>query len=259
MATPLARPIPRSGFASDWRRQGLPLFHWRSPLSVRFLEGGESCLVAELGDTIDIGVNRQVRALDVALERARVKGVLEAVPTYRSLAVYYDRLTISRDALMQQVALLYRSLGSQAEPPSKVVEILTVYGGEDGPDLEFVARHSGLSRETVVQLHSEPLYHVYMRGFTAGFPYLGDLPERLSVPRLSTPRLKVPAGSVGIGGRQTGIDPIESPGGWRIIGRTSFRLFDLSSEPPTSILPGDTVRFVPSAPHEYAGGQSGRL
>ncbi len=221
-------------------------------MSVRFLDGGESCLVVELGDAIDIGVNRQVRALDVAIERARLKGVLEAVPTYRSLAIYYEPLTISRDVLRQQVGLLYGSLGDQAERSSKVVEIPTVYGGDYGPDLEFVARRHGLSQEAVVHLHSEPLYHTYMLGFTAGFPYLGDLPERLTVPRLSTPRLKVPPAPVGIGGRQTGIYPIESPGGWRIIGRTSFRLFDPSSHPPTRIRPGDKVRFVPIAAHEYA-------
>jgi len=226
---------------------------------IRFLDGGESCLVAELSDAIDLSVNRRVRALDAALEQARVNGVLEAVPTYRSLAVYYDPLTIGRDALLQQISLLYRSLGTQAEPQSKIVEIPTVYGGECGPDLEFVARHNGLSPEAVIRLHSQPLYQVYMLGFTPGFPYLGDLPERLSVPRLSTPRLRVPAGSVGIGGRQTGIYPIESPGGWRIIGRTSVCLFDPSYDPPTPILPGDTVRFVPSASQEDVGGQPGRL
>jgi inhibitor of KinA len=217
-------------------------------LSVRFLEGGESCLVVELGNAIEIALNRQVRALELAVEQARVKGVLEAVPTYRSLAIYYDPLTIDRETLRQQVGLLYNALGDQGDRTPKDVEIPTVYGGEYGPDLEFVARHSGLSSEEVVQLHSEPLYHVYMLGFMAGFPYLGDLAERLAVPRLSTPRLKVPAGSVGIGGRQTGIYPVESPGGWRIIGRTSLRLFDPSSEAPTPIFPGDKVRFVPIAP-----------
>lgn len=217
-------------------------------MSVRFLEGGESCLVVELGNVIEIALNRQVRALELVVEQARVKGVLEAVPTYRSLAIYYDPLTIDRETLRQQVGLLYNALGDQGDRTPKEVEIPTVYGGEYGPDLEFVARHSGLSSEEVVQLHSEPLYHVYMLGFMAGFPYLGDLAERLAVPRLSTPRLKVPAGSVGIGGRQTGIYPVESPGGWRIIGRTSLRFFDPSSEAPTPILPGDKVRFAPIAP-----------
>jgi len=227
-------------------------------LSVRYRDSGESCLVVELGDAIDVALNRQVRALGLALEQARVKGVLEAVPTYRSLAIYCDPLTIDRDALKAQVLSLYSSLEDVGDQTPRVVEIPTVYGGEYGPDLEFVARHSGLSRDEVVRLHSEPLYHVYMLGFMAGFPYLGDLAERLAVPRLSTPRLTVKAGSVGIGGRQTGIYSVESPGGWRIIGRTPLRLFDPSAEAPTVILPGDKVRFVRIEPHEYGRGQSGR-
>lgn len=228
-------------------------------MSVRFLDGGESCLVVELGDAIDLAVNRQVRALGLALEQARVKGVLEAVPTYRSLAIYYDPLTIDREALRAQVGTLYGSLGDQDDQTPRVVEVPTVYGGAYGPDLEFVARHSGLAPDEVIRLHAEPIYHVYMLGFMAGFPYLGDLAERLAVPRLSTPRLKVPAGSVGIGGRQTGIYPVESPGGWRIIGRTPVRLFDPSAEPPIPILPGDKVRFVRIEPHEYESEQRGRL
>ncbi|MBF8297908.1 MAG: putative carboxylase, partial [candidate division NC10 bacterium] len=130
------------------------------------------------------------------------------------------------------------------EHRSRVVEIRTVYGGVCGPDLEFVARHTGLSEDEVIRLHTEPLYHVYMLGFTGGFPYLGGLSERLSVPRLHTPRLKVPAGSIGIAGTQTGVYPLESPGGWRIIGCTSLCLFDASRQVPTPILPGDKVRFV---------------
>ncbi|MDD5558371.1 5-oxoprolinase subunit PxpB [Candidatus Methylomirabilis sp.] len=228
-------------------------------MSVRLLDGGECCLVVELGEAIDLAVNRHVRALGLALEQARGNGVLEAVPTYRSLAIYYDPMTIDRDALGQQIGMLYDSLGDQDDQTPRVIEIPTVYGGAYGPDLEFVARHSGLSPDEVIRLHTEPLYHVYMLGFMAGFPYLGDLAERLAIPRLSTPRLKVPAGSVGIGGRQTGIYSIESPGGWRIIGRTFLRLFDPSAEVPTPMLPGDKVRFVRIEPHEYESEQRGRL
>lgn len=228
-------------------------------MSIRLLDGGECCLVVEMGEAIDLAVNRRVRALGLALEQARVNGVLEAVPTYRSLAIYYDPMTIDRDTLGQQIGTLYDSLGGQDDQAPKVIEIPTVYGGAYGPDLDFVAHHSGLSRDEVIRLHTEPLYHVYMLGFIAGFPYLGDLAERLMVPRLSTPRLKVPAGSVGIGGRQTGIYSIESPGGWRIIGRTFLRLFDPSTEVPTPMLPGDKVRFVPIEPYEYESEQRGRL
>ena len=213
-------------------------------MPVRILDAGESCLVVELGDRIDVALNVQVRALGLAVERAGLPGVVEAVSTYRSLAIYYDPLRIGRDNLREKIDTLLHSPLEEAEQRSKVVEIPTVYGGEHGPDLGFVARHTGLSEEEVVRLHTEPLYHAYMLGFTAGFAYLGGLSERLSTPRLPTPRLRVQAGSVGIGGAQTGVYPLEGPGGWRIIGRTSLCLFDASRQPPTPILPGDKVRFV---------------
>ena len=215
-----------------------------SRIVVRFVDAGESCLVVELGDRINVALNLQVRALCLAVERAGLAGVQEAVPTYRSLAIYYDPLRIGRGALKENIDELLCSTLDQVEHKSRVVEIPTVYGGECGPDLEFVARHTGLSEHEVICLHTEPLYHVYMLGFTGGFPYLGGLSERLSVPRFHTPRLKVPAGSVGIAGTQTGVYPLESPGGWRIIGRTSLCLFDPSRRIPTLILPGDKVRFV---------------
>jgi KipI family sensor histidine kinase inhibitor len=213
-------------------------------LSVRFVDAGESCLVVELGDRIDVALNLQVRALCLAVERAGLAGVQEAVPTYRSLAIYYDPLRIGRGALKENIDALLHSTLDQVKEQPRVVEVPTVYGSEFGPDLEFVARHTGLSPDEVICLHTEPLYHVYMLGFTGGFPYLGGLSERLSVPRLRTPRLMVPAGSVGIAGTQTGVYPLESPGGWRIIGRTSLCLFDPSRQIPTPILPGDKVRFV---------------
>ena len=220
-------------------------------MPVRILDAGESCLVVELGERIDVALNLQVRALGLAVEQASLAGITEVVPTYRSLAIYYDPLRIDRDDLRQKIDALTRSAPEEMAQRSTVVEIPTVYEGEHGPDLEFVARHTGLSQDEVIRLHTEPLYHVYMLGFTAGFAYLGGLPERLTVPRLPTPRLKVPAGSVGIGGTQTGVYPLESPGGWRIIGCTSLRLFDASRRPPTPILPGDKVRFVRLDEEEY--------
>jgi KipI family sensor histidine kinase inhibitor len=226
-------------------------------LAVRFRDAGESCLVVELGERIDIAVNLQVRALCLAIERARLTGIQEAVPTYRSLAIYYDPLMIDREALKEQIQAVQGSLGDEGEQRTKVVEIPTVYGGKYGPDLDIVARHTGLSQDEVIRLHIEPLYYVYMLGFTAGFAYLGGLSERLSVPRLPTPRLKVPAGSVGIAGTQTGVYPRESPGGWRIIGRTYLRLFDPSLQVPTPIFPGDKVRFVRIEAQEYQKGACG--
>lgn len=213
-------------------------------MPVRFLDAGECCLVVEFGDRIDVAVNVQVRALGLAVEGARIGGVQEAVPTYCSLAIYYDPLAIERDILKAHVESLLASAPGRPDEQPRMVEIPTVYGGVYGPDLDFVARYTGLAQDEVIRLHTEPLYHVFMLGFTAGFAYLGGLPERLSVPRLSTPRQRVPAGSVGIGGTQTGIYPRDSPGGWRIVGRTYVRLFDPSAEPPTLLLPGDKVRFV---------------
>ncbi len=220
-------------------------------MAVRFLDAGESCLVVELGDRIDIALNLQVRTLCLAVERAGIAGVQEVVPTYRSLAIYYDPLATERDVLKDQIIGLLSSSGGEGGPRPKLVEIPAVYGGEYGPDLEFVGHHTGLAQDEVIRLHAEPLYHVYMLGFTAGFAYLGGLSERLSVPRLPTPRLKVPAGSVGIAGTQTGVYPLESPGGWRIIGRTSLRLFDATRQVPTPISPGDKVRFVPIGERDY--------
>ncbi len=226
-------------------------------MAVRFLDAGESCLVVELGDRIDIALNLQVRTLCLAVERAGIAGVQEAVPTYRSLAIYYDPLATDRDVLKDQIIGLLSSSGGEGAPRPKLVEIPAVYGGEFGPDLEFVGHHTGLAQDEVIRLHAEPLYHVYMLGFTAGFAYLGGLSERLSVPRLPTPRLKVPAGSVGIAGTQTGVYPLESPGGWRIIGRTSLRLFDAARQVPTPISPGDKVRFVPIEERDYLKAVSG--
>jgi KipI family sensor histidine kinase inhibitor len=215
-------------------------------LTARFLDAGESCLVIELGDRIDLAVNRRVRALALAVEQAGLAGVREAVPTYRSLGVYYDPLKIERRALEGRINELLGSVQEGAiEEQARIVEIPTIYGGEHGPDLPLVARHANLPEDEVIRLHAEPLYDVYMLGFTGGFAYLGGLSERLAVPRLSTPRLRVPAGSVGIGGMQTGIYPVESPGGWRIIGRTFLRLFDPGRQPPVLVLPGDKVRFAP--------------
>ena len=151
--------------------------------------------------------------------------------------------------------MLFRSGGGEERRP-RVVEIPTVYGGEYGPDLDFVASYGSLSHDEVIRQHTEPLYHVHMLGFTPGFAYLGGLPDRLSVPRLATPRLTVPAGSVGVADKQTGVYAIDSPGGWRIIGRTHLRLFDASRQVPTSILPGHKVRFVRIEEHEYREGAS---
>jgi len=220
-------------------------------MSVRYLLAGERGLVVEFGNAVSLEINSQVRALALGIEAARIPGIIEVVPTYRSLGIQYDPAVMSFDDLVSRVGEVLARVDSAILPPPKRVEIPAVYGGTYGPDLPFVAQHARLSEAEVVRLHSEMEYPVYMIGFTAGFAYMGGLPERLHTPRLTSPRTRVPRGSVGIGGAQTGAYPAETPGGWRIIGRTYLDLFDPSKEVPTPIQPGDTVRFVPITEEEY--------
>ena len=178
----------------------------------------------------------------------------EAVPSYRSLLVHYDPLQLSCEEVETFLSEMLQKCAETPPPESRLVEISTVYGGECGPDIEFVAEHSGLSVKDVIRLHSGATYTVYMLGFTPGFPYLGGLPEAIAAPRLPTPRKSVPAGSVGIAGPQTGIYPSATPGGWRLIGRTPVTLFDPQRSPPAVLRPGDQVRFVPTPAEEVEGG-----
>ena len=159
--------------------------------------------------------------------------------------VQYDPMLVSFGDLREAISEVGSKLKDGKAGAGRLVEIPTLYGGEYGPDLEFVAEQAGLSVEEAVGLHSGVDYLVYMMGFTPGFPYLGGLPERLATPRLTTPRTVIPAGSVGIAESQTGVYPLASPGGWQLIGRTPLRLFDVERDPPSLISAGDRVRFVP--------------
>jgi KipI family sensor histidine kinase inhibitor len=218
--------------------------------ALRLVPAGDRCLVVECGDGIDASVNDVVHRLSRAIDDAGLPGVTESVPTYRSLAVHIDPLLTSVDVLRPAIAALAERCAA-AVPlapegrSGRLVEIPVVYGGVYGPDIEEVARHCGLSPGEIVARHAAVAYRVYMMGFTPGFPYLGGMDSSLATPRLSSPRTSVPAGSVGIAAEQTGIYPISSPGGWRLIGRTPLRLFDPSDDPPSLIDAGDTVRFVP--------------
>jgi inhibitor of KinA len=218
----------------------------------RFLPAGDQALVVELGEEIDPETNRRVHDLARVIDENAVAGVVDLIPTYRSLLVQYDPLATSYRALNDEVVQLLGNLAELARPDPNTVEVPTLYGGESGPDLEFVAEHAGLNTEEVVATHSGTEYLVYMMGFTPGFPYLGGLPERLHTRRLETPRSEIPAGSVGIAEGQTGVYPVASPGGWRLIGRTPLVLFDPRRDPPSIISAGDRVRFVPlSGEDEY--------
>jgi len=213
----------------------------------RLLPLGEQGLVVELGDTIDPEVNAWVHRLAAVVRTEALAGVTELVPTYRSLLIIFDPLCITRIELTERITRLAAPAESAALPgaASRVVRVPVCYGGEFGPDLEFVARHAGLSIDEVIALHAAREYPVYLLGFTPGFPYLGGLPERIAAPRLETPRKLVAAGSVGIAGSQSGIYPVASPGGWRIIGRTPLRVFDPGRDQPFLAAAGDLVRFEP--------------
>ncbi len=203
---------------------------------------GDAALFVELGNEIDEQWNAQVYSL--ASRITALTGVVECVPAYASLLVEFDPERIAYEELARQVGALLEQAAVENSGPSRVVEIPTRYGGEFGPDLEFVARHNGLSPAEVIAIHTSRPWRVFMLGFTPGFPYIGPLPLSIAAPRLSTPRAHVPAGSVGIAGRQTGIYPRESPGGWQLIGRTDLVLFEPTRDPPTLLMPGDMVQFV---------------
>jgi inhibitor of KinA len=218
---------------------------------------GDAALLVRFGDRIDPALFGRVRAFCASLDEDPVAGTVEVVPAYASVAIYYDPLETDSDRLAAAIRARLDRLAEAPTPQSRSVVIPVCYGGEDGPDLEWLAAQHGMTPDEVVALHSGAVYTVYMIGFTPGFPYLGGLPEELATPRRETPRLAIPAGSVGIAGNQTGVYPLESPGGWHIIGRTPFRLFRPDRDPPSLLRPGDTVRFRPITKQEFDAWQEG--
>jgi inhibitor of KinA len=220
---------------------------------VRMLDAGEQGLVVEFGNEIDPVLNARVRRLARIVATQMADRILEVVPTYRSLMVYFDPLIISRRALQENIAGYLGDLDSVtvANDTARVITIPVSYGGEFGPDLEFVATHNAITEDEVVAIHTSTPYLVYMLGFTPGFPYLGGMSERISAPRLDVPRVRIPVGSVGIAGKQTGIYPIESPGGWRLIGRTPLPVFDPLAENPFLFAAGDYLLFSAIQADEY--------
>lgn len=224
-------------------------------MSARFLPAGDSAIAVEFGREIDLNINNQVAAMrtviEAAIDEGKLKGIVELVPTYGSLLVVYDQLTVGYAGLIEQLKILAEGLEGVEIPDREVVEIPVVYGGEYGPDLGIVAQLNSLSEDEVIKRHSEAEYPIYMLGFVAGFPYLGGMDKSIAAPRKQTPRLKIPAGSVGIAGQQTGIYSVESPGGWQIIGRTPLKLYDADREKPILLRAGQSIRFKPITEAEY--------
>jgi inhibitor of KinA len=206
---------------------------------------GDSALLVELGDKIDSAINHRVHALNALLQANSIAGIIETVPAYCTLLIHYDPLILTFDQVAHWVKDKMNQLDDSLNRKPRQLEVPVRYGGASGPDLEAVAVSKGISIADVIRIHSEREYTVYMMGFTPGFPYLGTLDERIIMPRLETPRTLVKAGSVAIAGSQTGIYPLDSPGGWHLIGWTPLKLFDPTSDSPFLFSPGDIVKFIP--------------
>lgn len=220
---------------------------------------GDRALLIHLGDTIDEATHRLVRAVCARLIDRPVLGTIELVPAFASVAIHYEPRLVSNGAragspyerYALEIEETLHDLDVGQLPAPRRIEIPVVYGGEYGPDLEAVAQQHGLGADDVVRLHTGATYRVYMLGFAPGFAYMGGLPDAIATPRRAEPRTAVPAGTVGIGGSQTGVYPLVSPGGWQLIGRTPLRLFDARRLPPTLLSVGDVVTFRVIEPNEF--------
>jgi inhibitor of KinA len=210
---------------------------------MKIVAASDSSLLVEFGDTVSPQMHARVLALFRALLADRDPRIRNLHPAYASLLIDFDALQLSHEQLTVHIDKLIDSESGIEPAPSRNVEIPVCYDAEFGPDLGDVAAHNDISVEEVVHLHTSAAYLVYFLGFSPGFAYMGGLPEKLRTPRLDTPRIRVAAGSVGIAGEQTGVYPMDSPGGWRLIGRTPERMFDPCANPPTRLQAGDTVRF----------------
>lgn len=219
--------------------------HWR------IVPAGDSALIVEFEERIDPAINARAIALADSLQAAAIAGVRDVVPTYRSVAVFFDPLRTNYDALLERIE---RDAGRPAPDAARQAEPLRIpvcYGGDLGPDLGAVAAFGGISADEVIALHASATYRVFMLGFVPGFAYMGIVDARIAAPRHSTPRVRVPAGSVGIAGVQTGIYPAETPGGWQLIGRTPIKPFDANRAQPFLMKAGDAVRFYAIDRAEY--------
>jgi inhibitor of KinA len=225
-------------------------------MNVRFLDAGDAAVTVEFGDRISGELVARVgtfeRALDAARARGELPGVVETVPTFRSLTVLYDPLQTQRAQLDPVLLGLLQQCGQVQPAPPRRWRLPVCYGEGFGADLAEVAAAAGLAPEAVVQLHSGTEFSVYMLGFMPGFPFMGDLPPALAVPRRREPRLRVPAGSVAITGGLSAIYPWESPGGWSLLGRCPVPLFDAAAASPALLAPGDKVRFEPVSAERFS-------
>jgi len=238
----------------------------KAKIAVNLLPLGETAIFVEFGKEIKPEIHYKIKSFTDYLEAHPFPGLVEYVAAFCSVAVYYDPLKVKTMGLAdttgqdvsvyETVAALVRKILDKLEystdPAPRIVKIPVCYGGEFGPDLDYVAKYNNLTAQEVIEIHTGGQYLVYMIGFAPGFPYLGGMSEKIATPRRETPRMSIPAGAVGIAGMQTGVYPISTPGGWQLIGRTPVALFCPDKNPPTLLQAGDSIRFYPISPAEYA-------
>ncbi|UOE92378.1 5-oxoprolinase subunit PxpB [Alkalihalobacillus sp. LMS39] len=212
---------------------------------------GDQAIRISFGDNISFSVHKNILHFCSELERRQIKGIVEWVPTYHSVTIYYDPVVYTYDEINFIVEELYEKSKTTTLSNARFVTIPVLYDEEVGPDLQKVAQFHQLPLEKIIEIHSSRLYLVFMIGFTPGFPYLGGMDEAIAIPRLETPRILVQAGSVGIAGNQTGIYSVDSPGGWHIIGRTPVPLFEMKKNPPVLLKAGDFLLFAPITKQEF--------
>ncbi len=217
----------------------------------RILPTGDRALTVEFGNEIDEHINARLMGLIRYLSDERIKGIEEFVPSFRAVLIHYNPAILSY-AVMEKILKKALEIPFQESRHNKrIVKVPVCYDKQFGPDIDDVAKHAGISVEEVIKIHTATPYLVYMLGFQPGFPYLGGLDERIHTPRLETPRIRLEAGSVGIGGGQTGLYPMESPGGWRIIGVTPVRCYNPEREKPIPYMAGDYIKFESISKEEF--------
>ena len=219
--------------------------------NIRILTEGDSSVLVEFGKEISPEINRKISATVKMMREQHIEGVVDVIPAFCSLLVNYDPRVISFEELRDRLEGIVKLDVAAGAGKKRVFEIPVCYGGEYGPDLENIAEHAGLSPEEVIKIHSSRDYLIYMLGFLPGFCYLGGLDERIHTPRLANPRIRINAGSVGIGGSQTGIYPLDSPGGWQLMGMTPVKTYDPERAEPILVQAGDYIRFIPVDEEEY--------
>jgi KipI family sensor histidine kinase inhibitor len=218
---------------------------------LRILPTGDRALMVELGNEIDEHINARLMGLIRTLSNERIKGIEEFVPSFCSVLIHYNPAVLSYQEMTQIVKKAFKAPFQEGTHHKRTVKIPVCYDAPFGPDIEYVASHAGISVSEVIKIHTSVPYLVYMLGFQPGFPYLGGLDERIHTPRLETPRIRLEAGSVGIGGGQTGLYPMESPGGWQIIGVTPVRCYNPDKDVPIPYMAGDHIKFESITEEEF--------